>query len=127
MAAIPLSGSAPRLLAYGSGSLLGRPGWSPTDPERLVFTWSNQGGEEETTTTFLYDLQAGPILAKVDGRDPTWSPDGAWVALSASGQIAIVDQAGQERFTFAPEKDVACTNPAWNPAADLGALETDSP
>jgi Tol biopolymer transport system component len=126
VAAIPLDGSAPRLLAYGTGSLLGRPGWSPSDPERLVFTWSNSGSEDEVATTFLYHLQAGPILALADSRDPTWSPDGAWVALSAGGQVAVVDQAGQERFTFAPEKDVACTNPTWNPAADLDALKAGS-
>jgi len=127
MAVIPLDGSAPRLLAYGTGSLIGRAGWSPTDPNRLVFTWSDQGDAEETVTTYLYDLQAGPILVKTGSRDPSWSPDGAWVALGASGQVAVVDQTGRERFTFAPGQDISCMGPAWNPAADLAELEARSP
>jgi WD40 repeat protein len=122
LAAVPLDGSTPQALAYFSGSFLNQAIWSPTNPERLAFTWLPQAGREEPATTFLFDLQDGLLYTGTGGRSAAWSPDGTWVALNGQDGVVIVDEEGQERFTIKPEGAERCSSMAWNPAADPSQL-----
>jgi hypothetical protein len=119
LAVLPLDGSRPRLLAHSRTGAMGSPGWSPTDPERLTFPWPTQSGQA-IPNSYLFDLQAGLIYTATQGWNAAWSPDGAWVAFSGPGGVAVVDQEGQVRATL--EHGDWCITPAWNPAADLSDL-----
>jgi hypothetical protein len=124
LAVVPLDGSAPQVLAYISGSFLSKAAWSPTNPERLAFTWLPQADRNQEPTTFLVDLKEGPLYAGTGGRDAVWSPDGTAVALMGQGGVVIIDEEGQERVTLKPEGTDGCSSVAWNPAADLSRSPT---
>jgi hypothetical protein len=114
-------GGSPSTLLYGVETSLNNIAWSPTDPEQLILSWlpREDGGFDRETV--LFDLSAGPIYTATDIRDAAWSPDGAWVALVGKDQIALVDSAGQVRFSFKPPG--ACREVVWNPVADLTRLD----
>jgi hypothetical protein len=117
LAAIPLDGSAPQALAYVDGSFLGGAAWSPTHPQRLAFTWLPQADRGETPTAYLFDLIDGPLYASHGAQGMAWSPDGAWIAFLERGEVRIVDETGQLRFTLQPEGTGSCSAAVWNPAA----------
>jgi Tol biopolymer transport system component len=120
LAATPLDGSTPRVIAFGQSSSAGSAHWSPVNPDRLIFTWLTGGRQSNSPNGHLFDLNAGPIYTATHAWDAAWSPDGAWVAFAGQDQVTIVDQEGQERFTL--EGEGACSAVAWNPAADLSGL-----
>jgi hypothetical protein len=124
------SGAEPtlKLLAYGRGRFIDA-AWSPTDPDRLTFSWVSADTEarpesqEEGATTFLLDLSAGPVYTATASTNAAWSPDGRWVAFGGNGQVTITDLNGQERFQIVKPHMDWCTEIAWNPAADLSRLD----
>jgi Tol biopolymer transport system component len=120
LAVVPVDGSPPRILAYGEAGFDGTVAWSPTHPDRLIFSWPTQSSGLSQSNAYLFDLTTGPIYTATQSATATWSPDGAWVAVAGEGPVAIVDQHGQQRFTL-PSAG-SCSALAWNPAADLTAL-----
>jgi hypothetical protein len=116
---IPLDGSTPKALAFIRGSTLGSASWSPTHPDRIAFTWLPEYDGDGGPTSFLFDLDTGPIYFGAQSRSAAWSPDGAWVALNGTDEVVIVDQEGHEHYTLKPRGSDSCSNVVWNPAADL--------
>jgi hypothetical protein len=103
--------------------------WSPVHPDRLAFTWLMGGGQPSSSSGYLFDLDARFLYA----ASPIWgvaspalrsgasgSPDGAWLAFAGQDRVQIVDSEGQERFSL--QAKGACSEVAWNPAADLSGL-----
>jgi dipeptidyl aminopeptidase/acylaminoacyl peptidase len=113
-------GASAHIIAYGSDAVLGAAAWSPSDAGRLTFGWWGERQGQPGPETFLYDLESGPVYSSTTARRAAWSPDGNWLALLDDRGIVLVDDAGQARSTKATA--TACTDIAWNPAADLGAL-----
>jgi hypothetical protein len=107
--------------------------WSPTDPERLIFSWVPAGAgttaesREEEAVTHLLDLKAGSIYTATASTNATWSPDGRWVAFGGNGQVTVTDRNGQERFQIVEPHMDWCAEIAWNPAADLSGLDETPP
>ena len=132
LAAVPVEGSgetssgsveplAPRILAFGLGKYLNSAYWSPSNPERLIFTWLDQRGQPEPHLAFIIDLGVGsrPLFeSDTPVSYANWSPDGEWAAAGAQDRVLIVDPDGAERFTL--EGPVMCSDAVWNPAADWG-------
>jgi Tol biopolymer transport system component len=123
---IPADGSTPQALAFLQESFLADAAWSPTNPDRLAFTWLPQVSQEQPPTTYLYDLNLGPLYSGTEGRSATWSPDGAWLAVGGKDRVVIVDQGGHERFTLKPHEGESCSSVVWNPAADLSSVKEKS-
>ncbi len=115
------SGGAPSTVLYGVETSLNNIVWSPTNPEQLILRWRPGAGRGLARETVIFDLSAGPIYTTTDIWEAAWSPDGAWVALVGSDQIALVDSSGQVRFRF--NSPGSCREVAWNPAADLSRLD----
>jgi Tol biopolymer transport system component len=119
---VPLDGSPPRPLAFVNGSSLSSASWSPTRSDLLAFTWLPRVSQDEESSTFLLDLDDGPVFSGVQSRLAAWSPDGNWVALDGPDGVTILDQEGHERYTLGPDEDQSCSDLVWNPAADLSQL-----
>jgi Tol biopolymer transport system component len=100
----------------------GSPSWSP-DGQRLTFAHGGgvvvltlDGGEvRELTPTHTAEEAASADLAYVDS-EPTWSPDGAWIAFQRSSGPS-------ETFVYAVRPDGTDLHriglggdPAWGPA-----------
>ncbi|MGD9099358.1 MAG: hypothetical protein PVF45_02680 [Anaerolineae bacterium] len=121
VAVAPLDGSLPRVLVYSDESPYGSAAWSPTQPEQLIFKWwAAAPYSSDAGMAYLFDLNAGPIYTATHNSNAAWSPDGAWAAFAGQGPVTIVDQNGDARFTL--ERGGACSDVAWNPAADLDDL-----
>jgi hypothetical protein len=119
---VPLDGSPPRPLAYMSGSSLSSASWSPTRSDLLAFTWLPQVSRDEASSTYVFDLDDGPVFSGMQSQHAAWSPDGNWVALDGPDGVTIIDQEGRERYTLGPDEDQSCSGVVWNPAADLSQL-----
>jgi hypothetical protein len=124
LAMVPLDGSSPRMLAYGNGGFYGNTSWSPTNPDRLTFSWPS-GPRLSGGVSYLYDLNAGPLYTAPQNWNTAWSPDGDWLAFSGQNPLTIVSQEGHARFSSEPGS--SCTALAWNPVADLSALGQAAP
>jgi dipeptidyl aminopeptidase/acylaminoacyl peptidase len=115
----------PEILAFGQGKYLNSAYWSPSDPQRLVFTWLDQQARTEPRQAFILDL-SGRSLPFFESDNPVlyanWSPDGAWAAVAEQDRVLIVDPDGAERFAL--DGPAMCSHAAWNPAADWGGSET---
>jgi len=114
--------SVPQVLAFGDGRLVNA-AWSPTDPDRLAFTWLPQGAGSGVPNLHLLDLSAGSIYSATESWGGTWSPDGAWLALGRQGRVTIVDKDGREHFDIEMPYNDWCYEFAWNPTADLALDE----
>lgn len=120
LAVVPLDGSPPRVLARGSGAFIADTPWSPTDPNQMTFVWPTDGRQDGSASTYLFDLDVGPVYTATQIWDTAWSRDGAWVAFAGEDGVTIVDQRGRVRSTLADGS--FCPEVAWNPSADLSAL-----
>jgi hypothetical protein len=109
-------------LAFIRASSLGSASWSPTDPDRIAFTWLPEIGDGGEPTSFLFDLETGPLYSGTQNRSAAWSPDGSWVALDGPDEVIIVDKEGHERYALKPQGDESCSHVTWNPTADLRQL-----
>jgi hypothetical protein len=124
LASLPLNGSPPYVVAFGKGVFRGDIVWSPTDPNRLVFTWQTTRDTGSVAESIVFDLDAGPLYTEENVRRTVWSPDGTWLAMVRADQVIIVDPDKQERLVLAPA-DV-CSDVAWNPAITATALDPTS-
>lgn len=87
---VPLDGAAPRSLAGTRGG--GSPKFSPTDPNRLAFTYQGEGESElhvlrlDSGIEGSRSLYANPLAAQPhSGASFDWSPDGASLAFITGG------------------------------------------
>lgn len=71
-----------------------------------------------TPTIAVYDARSSlPQTTIAEGRDPTWSPDGRWIAYERQGTVRVVAPDG------ADDRAVAAGNrPAWAPDSRRLAL-----
>jgi Tol biopolymer transport system component len=93
-----------------------RPAWSP-DSSRIAFS---HGPDENSSEIFVMDADGGNphLLVRGEGRDPSWSPDGRWIAFVSSRDghpnifVAAVDGSSLLQIThdLAPK-----FRPTWHP------------
>jgi hypothetical protein len=121
----PSAGKSPsfaaQVLAYGIGTLIDA-AWSPTDRDRLVFSWLPAGSASGVAQAYVVDLGVESVYSVGQGGSATWAPDGRWLAFPGRGQVTITDRDGQEHYTIlVPEAD-SCSEAVWNPVGDLWGL-----
>jgi hypothetical protein len=125
---VPAGGGPARIVAYVQALYLTAFQWSPQDPAQLLLRWTGRGQNPPGPNGFLLDLDAGLLYSATQVSDVSWSPDGAWAALSGAAGIDIVAKDGQRRFVLAPEAlggAERCHSLAWNPVADLSHVGED--
>jgi hypothetical protein len=110
--------SAARLLAYGERKYIDA-AWSPTDADRLVFTWLSPEGQPQGG--HILDLNDGLVFSATQVFQTAWSPDGEWVAWAGEDGVAITAKDGQPAFHVGIDNDL-CYRVGWNTAADLSRL-----
>ena len=97
--------------------------WGPDDRLAVIYMQLNENGGHNHETRGLYtirtdgsDRQLVVLNSEIGARilNPTWSPDGEWIAFSAGGEIFKVRPDGSDlsRLTFEGE---AKFGPAWSP------------
>jgi WD40 repeat protein len=85
--------------------------WSPDD-KQLVF---ENGG-----TTQVYDIESTKIRDIVKGVDPTWSPDGEWIAFREHDTYYAIRPSGVGRRELFRKKDVT-SGLYWSPDSRIVA------
>lgn len=105
---VPLDGGAPERLDGSSAQAA----FSPSGRLALIRNgrlWLREGDDETNTG--------------LDGRDPSWAPDGRRIALARAGGIEIVDADAGTTCTIPGAQRGSA--PAWRPAANQVAFERD--
>jgi Tol biopolymer transport system component len=105
-------GSSPVSLTDGFDA---EPAWSP-DGAWIAFTREETGWFD----FFIWVVRAdGTDPARIDslgGFQPAWSPDGSKIALSADGDIHVMDTDGSNRVNLTDGPDNTFSRePAWSP------------
>jgi hypothetical protein len=109
-----------RVLARASGAPVTGAASSPANPDQMLFVWPAHVRQVGSPSTYLFDLTAGPVYTSTQSWEAKWSPDGAWAAFAGENAVTVVDDKGRVRSTLGD--GMSCTEVAWNPKADLGAL-----
>jgi dipeptidyl aminopeptidase/acylaminoacyl peptidase len=98
-------------LSTGPGDVR-QPAWAPGG--QLTFVAEGQAGQ----ATIRRLAASGEVEDLAFGRDPAWSPDGRWLAYSASvegiSQVFVADAQGRESRPLTAET-VYAGQPAWSP------------
>jgi hypothetical protein len=79
--------------------------WSPDD-QQVVY--------EDAGTTRIYDLKGNTITILTNGKVPTWSPDGQWIAFRDGDAYYAIRPSGLERKRLFKKKD-ATSGLFWSP------------
>ena len=84
-------------------------GWSPTE-QQIVYDREGQ--------VLTYDFSTKSVRKLAEGSDPTWSPDGRWIAyLSPQNGGMLITPASAEAKKFLPGKRI--TGPLrWSPDSE---------
>ncbi|RKU36186.1 hypothetical protein C6496_14975 [Candidatus Poribacteria bacterium] len=114
-----------------AGKFGGQPSWSP-DGETIVFSFSPSTIAEKNKEGYplIFISPEGGNRRKVslgDLRhiDPTWSPDGEWIAFADApwflheidqGTIHVMKPDGTERQQIVPKAGGFAEHPIWSPA-----------
>ncbi len=115
--------------------------WSP-DGKRIAFESSRDDSDSNCMAasgecnTEIYVMNAGGsgLIRLTDHPardiDPTWSPDGRWIAFASNREAAfdiyMVSVDGGEITRLTANSDIFQTSPAWSPDGALIAVEANT-
>jgi TolB protein len=83
-------GGSPRRLTYRGG---GSPSWSPHGT-KLAFVRIERAGRTYRPEMYVVGREGGRPRHLTNGQDPTWSPDGRWIAYLSWGDVYVIRSAG---------------------------------
>jgi hypothetical protein len=116
-----------RVLAFGEYQMLYSASWSPSDPQRLAFTWLSDPSQIAAWgISYIFDLETGVVFTDTESWAVGWSPDGEWLAIAGPGRVTVVDKNGGETSILPTDGTQRCDGVVWNPAADLSGLGAGS-
>jgi len=99
-------------LTTGPGDVR-QPAWGPAG--QLAFVAEGEAGR---VSIGQLGVSGGQVETLAAGRDPAWSPDGAWLAYTASvegiSQVFVADAEGDEARSLTAEM-IYAGQPAWSP------------
>ena len=110
-----VDGSAPRRVSF-RGNYNTSPAWSPKD-DGIAYA-SRGGGGFQIVVTDPDGRDA--VTLPGTGEDPTWSPDGRYLAYVGRHRLMMADRGGKlaKELTRGTANDTA---PAWSPRLEQGA------
>jgi len=128
LALVPAAGGQPTPVAVDADGSLSSPAVAP-DGRRVAVTVDDR-------RVVAFPLEAPDQLVELTGGDgpdfvldPTWSPDGerlAWIEWDVpdmpwdSARLVVADADGGSSVVVAGGVDLACQQPRWSAAGDLG-------
>jgi len=92
--------------------LVGRELALSADGRTMVFS-DTVGGTRQLWIKTADRAEAEPLTGTIDGRAPTFSPDGEWIAFAADGRIRKVPRAGGSAVTIADTAQTDFPAVAW--------------
>lgn len=103
------------------GDIDGSFGWAP-DGERLIYGLVYRGGVSQSFR--IVDVRTGRVCRLELPRgigDPTWSPDGKWIAFGGVHGLLLVKPDGKDLRQLTSSSYAAA--PAWSPDSKNVAIE----
>lgn len=119
---LPLNGDAPELVLsdfpYPSGGSIA---WSPQG-DQLIFS-AHKYDDRESPTLFIAYPEVDdwreflPEYDNIGQANPSWSPDGQWIAFQMDNGIVIIhpDGTGLQTIWQSPDDDIVPDQPQWSP------------